>query len=182
MVFALFRKDRSSEGVVHRLYGAIVAQARDPAFFRDQGVPDTLDGRFDCMVLHVFLLLHRLKEESEDKRALGQAVFDLFFLDMDRGLRELGVGPDGVPKRIRAMGEAFYGRVKVYDEALASAEPDALERALARNLVGREEADASALAGYVRAAAAGLSALPYEALARGEAAFPPAPRLAGGAS
>lgn len=175
MILGLFRRKKRDE-TIGTLYGAIVAQARDPAFYRDHGVGDTVTGRFELVTLHVFLLLHRLKEEPEERRQLGQDLFDLFFLDLDRGLRELGVGDTKVPKRIKEMGEAFYGRVKAYDDALADRQSGALGRALARNVIGDEEADASAVAAYVRSAAAELSALPYERLARGEIVFPPVPR------
>lgn len=173
MMFRLFRS-KTDDPTIRALYGAIVAKARDPAFFGDGRAPDTLEGRFEMMVVHMFLLLHRLKEESPDRRELGQTLFDLFFLDMDRGLRELGVGDTKVPKKIKAMGEAFYGRVKVYDEAFAGADAEALARALARNVLGQPDADASRLAAYMRAGAAELAALPYERIAAGDIAFPAA--------
>ena len=138
-------------------------------------MPDTVDGRFEMIVLHVFLVLHRLKEENAQRRELGQALFDLLFLDFDRGLRELGVGDTTVPKRIRKMGEAFYGRVKAYDEALASREGRALEEALARNVLADPEAETGRLASYVRAVVAELAARPYAAFAKGEIAFPSVP-------
>jgi cytochrome b pre-mRNA-processing protein 3 len=175
MILGLFRRKKRDE-TISTLYGAIVAQARDPAFYRDHGVGDTVTGRFELVCLHVFLLLHRLKEEPEDRRQLGQDLFDLFFLDLDRGLRELGVGDTKVPKRIKEMGQAFYGRVKAYDEALAGRQSDALGRAIARNVLGDEQADAMPMAAYMRAAVAELAALPYERLARGEIVFPPVPR------
>ncbi|WP_439575581.1 ubiquinol-cytochrome C chaperone family protein [Phreatobacter sp.] len=175
MILGLFRRKKRDE-TISTLYGAIVAQARDPAFYRDHGVGDTVTGRFELVSLHVFLLLHRLKEEPEDRRQLGQDLFDLFFLDLDRGLRELGVGDTKVPKRIKEMGQAFYGRVKAYDDALADAEAGALARAIARNVLGDEEADATPIAAYMRAAVAELSSLPFQRFARGEIVFPPVPR------
>jgi cytochrome b pre-mRNA-processing protein 3 len=171
MIFGLFRRNKS-DATIRSLYGAIVAQARDPAFFRDHGVADTVEGRFEMMVLHVFLVLHRLKEESPERRELGQQLFNLLFFDLDRGLRELGVADTKVPRRIKKMGEAFYGRVKAYDEALATSEPGRLEQAVARNILGKPEADASALAAYIRAAAAGLASLPFEHFADGRISFP----------
>ena len=110
------------------LYAALMAQARRPDFYRDYGVPDTLDGRFDLLVLHVVLLLRRLRED-EVTRALAQDVFDVFFRELDRALREMGVGDLGVPRRVKTMAEVFYGRARAYDAALASGDPGALERA-----------------------------------------------------
>jgi cytochrome b pre-mRNA-processing protein 3 len=175
MIFGLFRQKKSDE-TISGLYGAIVAQARDPAFYRDLGVADTAEGRFEMIVLHVFLVLHRLKEEPEEKRELGQALFGVLFLDLDRGLREMGVGDLKVPKRIRKMGESFYGRVKVYDEALASDDGLALQQAIARNVLGNPGAETSAFAAYVRAASAELAILPFDRIARGELVFPAVPR------
>ena len=175
MIFGLFRRKKSDE-TISSLYGAIVAQARNPVFYRDLGVADTAEGRFEMIVLHVFLVLHRLKEEPPERRELGQALFGVLFLDLDRGLREMGVGDLKVPKRIRKMGESFYGRVKVYDDALASDDTRALERALARNVLGRPEADTGTFASYVRAASAELASLPFERLASGEVVFPSVPR------
>lgn len=171
MIFGLFRRNKGDE-TIRSLYGAIVAQSRNPAFFRDHGVADTVEGRFEMVVLHIFLVLHRLKEEAPERRELGQALFNLLFFDLDRGLRELGVADTKVPKRIKKMGEAFYGRIKAYDEALASGEPKQLEQAIARNVLGRPDAEVSALAAYVRAAAADLAALPFEHLADGRISFP----------
>lgn len=175
MILGLFRRN-ARDATIERLYGAIVAQAREPAFFRDHGVPDTVDGRFEMVVLHVFLVLHRLKQESGERRELGQVLFDLLFADFDRALRELGVADTKVPKKIREMSQAFYGRTKAYDEALASGEGQALEEALARNVRADATADTAALASYVRAAAAHIAAIPYATLAGGSITFPPVPK------
>lgn len=176
MIFGLFRRNKGDE-TIRSLYGAIVAQSRNPAFFRDHGVADTVEGRFEMVALHMFLVLHRLKEESAERRELGQALVNLMFFDLDRGLRELGVADTKVPRRIKKMGAAFYGRVKAYDEALAGGEPRQLEQALLRNLLGRLDGEATALAAYVRAASAELAALPFEHLARARISFPRVERI-----
>jgi len=115
-----------------KLYGAAVAAARSPYFYIDLGAPDTLDGRFDVIGLHVFLLIQRLKREAGDGPALAQAVFDAMFLDMDINLREMGVGDLSVGRRNRAMWEAFHGRASAYAATWADAE--GLEKAIARNV------------------------------------------------
>lgn len=171
MPFNLFRR-KNHDDVVAKLYGAIVAQAREPAFYVNHGVPDTVSGRFEMMALHVFLLLHRLKEETAERRELGQSVFDLFFLDLDRGLRELGVGDTSVPKKIKAMASSFYGRVLAYEKGLGSAEPQELAEALARNALGRTDLDATGLAAYTRTAVASLGAQPFEHFVEGHIDFP----------
>ena len=116
------------------LYAAAVAAARDPWFYRHLGVPDTLDGRFDLVVLHAFMLIHRLQDTAEPGPALAQSVFDAMFRDMDSNLREIGVGDLSVGKRVRAMWEAFHGRASVYASAIQAGDRAALEAALARNV------------------------------------------------
>lgn len=175
MILGLFRRKKNDE-TIGTLYGAIVAQARNPSFYAEHGVPDTVQGRFEMVVLHAFLVLHRLRDESEERRELGQALFDVLFLDFDRGLRELGVADTKVPRKIRQMGEAFYGRVRAYDEALAAGGEGALEQALARNVLAQPDGQARVLAAYVRQAAADLAALPYETLLAGDIVFPAVPR------
>jgi cytochrome b pre-mRNA-processing protein 3 len=106
------------------LYLAIVAAARQPEFYADLGVPDTLDGRFDLIVAHLYLVLARLKSDAPTE---CQELTDFFFVDMDRSLREMGVGDLGVAKRVRQMAEAFYGRVKAYDLAFQTDDAALLE-------------------------------------------------------
>ena len=126
------------------LYGAIVAAARQPGFYRDWAVPDTVDGRFEMIVLHMYLVLDRLKPEPEPLR---QALTDLFFTDMDRSLREMGVGDLGVGKKVRKMAEAFFGRIAAY---AGSNDVESLTDSLARNAyagnAGGHEASARMLA------------------------------------
>ncbi len=177
MVFkGLFGPDPLQEAA-HELYGRIVAQARQPGFYQGGGVPDSIDGRFDLIVLHVFLVLNRLKREESRASGLSQALFDLLFLDMDRSLREMGVGDIGVGKRVKAMVQAFYGRMSAYDTALA-ADDAALQEALKRNLFGTVEPDILELSGfcaYLRREADSLGTLPLEGLLKGDISFGPVP-------
>lgn len=131
------------------LYNTCVSQARQTFFYKEWNIPDTLDGRFDVLVLHVFLLLRALKGEP----AMAEAVTDAFFKDMDRNLREMGVGDPGVGKRIRKMLDALYGRIAAYETAWN--EDAALKDALNRNLYA-EKGDVSSLdtaVTYVRSCA-----------------------------
>src|SRR5436190_15734626 len=117
----MFQRIRSPENPrdnIRRLYGVIVAQARAPDFYADYGVPDTIEGRFDMVVLHVYLVFRRLALAGAVARAQGQEVFDLFIEDMDASMRELGVGDLSVPRKVRAMAEGYFGRAGVYDAAL----------------------------------------------------------------
>src|SRR5687767_4178845 len=113
------------------LYAAAVAQARRPEFYASLGVPDTIDGRFELVALHTFLVLRRLKGQGQAAEA-GQALVDLFIQDMDASLRELGAGDLGVGRKVKAMAQAFYGRIAAYDSGLAGSAAT-LEAALRRN-------------------------------------------------
>ena len=171
------RRAEALDEAARRLYGAVVAQARRPAFYRHLGVPDSLDGRFELIVLHAFLLFHRLKRDHAESEALSQAVFDLLFLDMDQSLREMGVGDLGVGKRIKQMVQAFYGRVAAYDGGLAGG-PGELEAALERNLYGTvspDSAQVGAMAGYLRDQEALLAEQAIADLVAGELSFGEAP-------
>lgn len=171
-MFSLFRRHKPQPSI-ERLYGAIVAQSRQPAFYTDFDVPDSIDGRLELLILHTFILCHRLKSEGAEAQTLSQAIFDSFLDDMDRTLREMGVGDLSVPKRMKKIGQAFYGRTAAYDAALKE-EDAALAAALARNVLERDGDDAAArrLAGYVRSAVLVLAQTDVAVLLRGEVTFP----------
>src|SRR6202042_1273633 len=106
-------------------YNICVAQARSPEFYSVLGVPDTVDGRFDLLVLHVALVMRKLGPEADIK----QQLFDLMFADMDQSLREMGVGDMSIGKRIKPMIAAFYGRAQAYERALVEGDEE-LQRAI----------------------------------------------------
>lgn len=160
---------------IRTLYGAVVAQARSPRFYSEFGIPDTVEGRFDMVLLHVYLVWRRLSRAGATERAIAQQVFDLFFQDMDESMRELGVGDLSVPRKVRAMGEAFYGRAGVYDAALAQTGDEELTAALHRNVfsgAADKRMQSSHLAAYVRAADHVLAKQQGGAIAGGKVAFP----------
>src|ERR1700730_4540488 len=175
--FSHFSKPRiAARGTIEAIYGMIVTQAREPLFYRDLAVPDTVNGRFDLLVLHLWMVLRRLKS-VEDGADLSQALFDHFCDDMDANLREMGVGDLTVPKRMRAFGEAFYGRAAAYDLALtAGGEP--LAQALCKNILnGAEIEKARQLAFYTEAAIAVLCGLDDATLRKGSWRFPSPARV-----
>ena len=175
MLFDHWRRRRTEEAAAERLYEALVTQARSSGFYSAYQVPDSVDGRFELIALHVFLLLHRLKASYPDTRRLAQSLHDRFFADMDRSLREMGAGDLGVGKRVKRMAEAFYGRIPAYEGALA--DDDLAADALRRNLYGTlsdvGEDSLRAMTGYMAAQVACLAGQDAAALMAGEVTFLP---------
>jgi cytochrome b pre-mRNA-processing protein 3 len=171
--FNHFRKPRlTPAGTIEAIYGMIVTQAREPIFYRHLAVPDTVNGRFDLLLLHLWLLLRRLRTVAQGSMGLSQALFDRFCEDMDDNLREMGVGDQTVPKRMRAFGEAFYGRVQAYDQAI-EASAEALAQAICKNILNGAGLDqARRLAAYAVAAEADLGKTGDPALLQGNFRFP----------
>lgn len=156
---------------IDALYRACIAQARQPAFYDALKVPDTVDGRFDLLLLHVYMVVARLRA-APDK---AQQLFDLMFADMDRNLREMGVSDMSIGKKIKPLLEAFYGRGQAYDAAFAAPDDAALRAALGRNLfAGAEAGEAlSCLTNYARAAHRAVAGQDMSALLAGRIDFPP---------
>lgn len=171
MLGRLFSKD-PLKARARVLYDAVLEAARRPALYGPNGAPDTVDGRFDLIVLHAILLLRRLRDGGEPGKRLAQLVFDIMFDDMDAALREMGTGDLSVGKRIKAMGEAFYGRAKAYEAALGAGDEGALAEAMSRNMFDAQ-ADAgpkaAAFAHYAMRSAAQLAGQAPEALIESEA-------------
>lgn len=171
MILPLFRKSRRTDQV-YAVYNAIVAQSRQSVFYAQWGVPDTLTGRFDVLSLHMALVLRRLRSEEAAAKEFSQAVLDLFFRDMDRSLREMGVGDLSVPKRIKKMGNLFYGLLRVLAQALDSDRDDVLREALGRNIYGQKPPPAlDDLTAYVKTSAAHLEAQPLDEIVGGKLEF-----------
>jgi cytochrome b pre-mRNA-processing protein 3 len=153
----LFR-DRPAAALGRALYEPLIAQARRPAFYLEGQVPDTATGRFELYSLHLALVVRRLRGEGGFAAEASQALFDTFLSGLDDGLRELGVGDLTVPKTMKRLAEALYGRLKGVDAALAAERPDEALQALFARTVYAGQAARPELASYVRAAAAALAA------------------------
>lgn len=156
------------------LYGQIVEQARVPEFYHSLGVPDSPTGRFDMLALHGFLVLHRLRHD-EESGPLAQALSDTMFADMDRNLREMGVGDLSVGKHMKKLASHYFGRVVAYEVGLEGTD-EQLGDALRRNLYATVEAaptQVNAMIGYVRTAAASLQGQPFSAFNGGIIEFAP---------
>jgi cytochrome b pre-mRNA-processing protein 3 len=167
MFFDRLFKPRPTKLTGQALYAAAAAQARLPAFYTALRAPDTREGRFELYTLHVIALVERLKGHGEVAAETSQAVFDAYVRALDDAFHELGVGYVSVPKKMKKLGEAFYGRLRSYEQAKDAA---ALETLIART-VG-EGADAAGLARYVAAARDHLEAQPLEQLLAGSVSWP----------
>lgn len=172
MLFRLFKGRRWTEAA-EAVYASVVRQSRRPDFYTRLGVADTVDGRFDMICLHAALVIRRLTAEAGSGPAVAQKVFDVMFRDMDRSLREMGVGDLSVGKHIKGMAKAFYGRAAAYEQGLVEGRA-VLEEALRRNLYRKTEvhaAQVTAMASYVESQAAALEAQPLERLLEGRLGF-----------
>jgi cytochrome b pre-mRNA-processing protein 3 len=160
------------------IYGAIVTQARQREFYAKLGIPDTPAGRYEMVVLHLFLVLERLRAEASRAGALPRALVEAFVADMDDSLREMGTGDMAVARKVRRFAAGLYERSRDYREALAA--PEALDRTLAQHALGRDVVDwqSAALAAYVRMAAARLADQDGAEVAAGRIAFPAAATVA----
>nr|USU32704.1 ubiquinol-cytochrome C chaperone [Methylobacterium sp. OTU13CASTA1] len=165
MIGRLFGRTSPRERMIRDLHARINAAARVPALYTALGVPDTVEGRFECLSLHVILVLRRLNRLPEPAADVAQDLINAIFLQLDSSLRESGIGDFGVPKRMKKLGAAFYGRAAGYDAALDAGDGDALAGALARNVLGgAAPADAADLARYVTASDRLLASLDLDAL------------------
>jgi cytochrome b pre-mRNA-processing protein 3 len=155
-VLGRFRQRESDRAAADRLHTAVAARARDPVFHTAFEVPDTIDGRFDLFTLHAFLVVERLKEQ-EGSADVATQLATAVFAGFENALRDLGVGDFGLSRRIKALANAFYGRLEAYAAAKDEA---AFADALVRNLYRGEESQrgrAEILARYVTSARKHLS-------------------------
>jgi len=154
MLNRLRPNNNESRTLAHELYRAMVERARAPVFYSGLGVADTIDGRFDLLSLHAWLVLEYLSDRAAT--AVAQALTDEIFVGFDEALRELGVSDMGAGRRLKAMADAFYGRLYAYG---ASKDHPELTEAILRNIYrgGDRRAAASTLATYVIAARSNLS-------------------------
>ena len=157
-----------------KLYGAVVAQSRAPVFYLELGVPDTVEGRFELYTLNVSLLLVRLKGQGPKAKMVSQGLFDAYVQGLDDALRDMGVGDLSVGKKMRKLGEAFYGRVTAYEGALGTLPDEAALRELLSRTVyaGAEGTNADRLVAYAAAARASLAGQILEALTGGAVTWP----------
>ncbi len=189
MVFGLWK--RRKDLTPYTFYKSVMDQARQPVFFAQWGVPDTMSGRFDMLIAHAILVFRRLKQvdepRAEEAASRSQAFSDVLFKDLDRALRDTGVSDRNVPKRLKTLASAYLGRGQAFGEALDSGDTAALAEAIERNSggivfgvdktdsggeLGASGADTTALAAYLQAADASLAAQDDDTFLSGELAWP----------
>ncbi len=165
---------RQRQAVASKLYNDLVAHARSPDFYLSFGVPDSMLGRFEMICLHSFLLFRRLGKTDTAGKELAQAVHDLMFADIDRTLREQGIGDMGIGKRVKKLARNLYGRIDAYDSGLAGG-PEELAAALKRNLYASASASDGEIAkmiAYIDTAIDTLDAQPVPDIMSGRADYP----------
>ena len=151
----VLRRSSRNPGRIRALHAALTAAARQPVFFEAYGVADTVDGRFDMVVLHAWLVLAWLRAAGQAE--IAQTLSDAIIVAFDEALRDLGNGDMGMGPRMKKLGNAFAGRLQAYETAADDAAlADAIARNVYRGAPGREAA-AAALARYARAAAERLT-------------------------
>jgi cytochrome b pre-mRNA-processing protein 3 len=171
-VFSWLRRATPEHETAHKLYGAVVAGARDPWFYRDCGVPDTPQGRFEMLVLHTFLLAERVRR-IPGSEAVERHLVEAFVTDFDDNMREMGVGDVVVHRKVKKATAGLFERSLDYRAALATSSDMALAGKLGEHIQGLDTAPeiAARLAAEIRARASRLAAAADIEIAAGNVTF-----------
>lgn len=133
-----FFQTSPAKTLAQELYLKIVHHTRSAVFYETYKVPDNINGHFDMIVLHMFLVLHRLEKlEWSEKKDLAQYLGDEMFLNFDLNMRQMGIGDSGMGRRMKQMMQGFYGRLFAYQEAMV--DEKSLTEILKRNLYSTDE-------------------------------------------
>jgi cytochrome b pre-mRNA-processing protein 3 len=182
MFMKWFENRKKTRCAADTMYERALVQSRLPYFYKTLGIPDSMDGRFDCLSLHVCLLLSRfLSLPKGSGRALSQRVFDKMFKGADQALRESGVGDLGVPKHMQKMMKAFNGRLHAYHRAFSAGDEEALAQAIMRNVYRSDsptpDNNAKQMAGYMMASYKHMAGMKDEGVMAGAIEFVPINKL-----
>lgn len=176
--FPILPKSRQARKIAKKLYAECVSQARQPIFYSELGVPDTIDGRFDMIALHAGLVVNRLRREGQEGGRIAQALFDEMFLNMEMACRQIGIGDLSVPKQIKKMMKAFQGRALHYEDAVKTG-PVAVAEVLKRNLYATapqlSQKILDAMADYVMECHSRLNSQELPQMKNGVISFAPLP-------
>lgn len=166
-MFNFFKPRNPTTLLARELYGAVVTQARNPAFYRDYGVPDTPEGRYEMIALHLVLTLDRIAGDTPEAKALQQETLETFVTDMDDAFREMGVGDTTVPKKVKKAAGGVYTRGVAYREAVRAPDSATLETAILTYAYAGDTAKqdyVAPFAAYVRQFVQHLAAQPSDAI------------------
>ena len=157
-----------------QLYLTAVDQSRTPALYTDYGVPDTVDGRFDMIIVHIMLLIRRLRGGGEGAEAISQNVLNLMFADMDRNFREMGIADISIGKHVKRTAKAFYGRAEVLEKGLDAGRPALLDAVQETIYPAIKETDqgASELTDYIVAVDTHLRTQSVDEILTGNVSYP----------
>ncbi|MBB3963925.1 cytochrome b pre-mRNA-processing protein 3 [Rhizobium metallidurans] len=174
MIFGLFGKKNSNQAIVDRQYATLTSAARTPAFYESLNVPDTVMGRFEMLSAVMILFFRRTRASATSGQEIAQEIVDAFFQDIDHSIRELGIGDNSVPKRMKKFAGMFYGRLEAYSKAMDANDVPALAMALGRNIhpEAADAVDMRGLADWMFAAESELSAQSEDTIATGSATLP----------
>ncbi len=169
-------KSRKNKRNSHMLYTALVTQARSPVFYTKYSVDDSIDGRFDMILLHMFALVYRLEQMGKPAKNMARVVQEVMITDLDYNLREMGVGDMSVGKKMKDIGKAWFGRQRAYRESFDNV--GELEAAICRNIYrGKQNESASVLAVYLTNLMRYLQTIDHDDLLSGKLKLPDAAQL-----
>ena len=176
MIFGLFRKRNNNRAIMDRQYAVLTSAARQPGFYLDFDVPDTVMGRFEMLSVVMILYFRRTKSSGTGGQEIAQEIVDAFFQDIDHSIRELGIGDQGVPKRMKKLAGMFYGRLESYAAAMDASDVAALAAALKRNIYPHADESGPTMDGLARwmmAAAVMLESQSEDQIVTGSITLPP---------
>jgi len=165
MVFGLFGRNRRRQAKAQ--YDRLVAASRQVGYYRDLGVPDSVTGRLELLMLHVCLWARRAAGQGREGGRVAEALTGAFFDDMQVHLRESGIGDKALSRKLGEVAESFYGRLSAYAAALEAGGTEALQAVLQRNILD-EGYDGRELALQVQRLAAALESADLRRMLSGE--------------
>jgi cytochrome b pre-mRNA-processing protein 3 len=176
-MFRWFAGRAARKEAAEKIYDAIVAQSRNPSFYIRCGVPDTLSGRFDMLVIHMFIVLQILKLGGREGQLLAQEIVEAFIREMDTMVRDLGVSDRNVPKEVRKIAQLFYGQLLAYSTALQRNEPKLLAGEVWKSFQSsdgnKQQAVASeSISTYINQSIKSIQEMPLNMLLQGNIRFP----------
>lgn len=176
-MFRWFAGRAARKDAAEKIYDAIVAQSRNPGFYIRCSVPDTLSGRFDMLVIHMFVVLQILKLGGREGQLLAQEIVEAFIREMDTMVRDLGVSDRNVPKEVRKIAQLFYGQLLAYSAALQRGNLKGLSTEVLKSFQASEDKTdqpvaSDSIALYMQQSIKNIQEMPLNMLLQGNIRFP----------